>query len=324
MALLSLDEIAEAAVVSIDGGDDGQRLIGHVVLRPGERRTGWQVRRDVARLVPPAMVPGVVMITAFLPHGPGGKVDRTALPPPPVRAPTRAATPVERNVAEVFGDALGIDGVGPDDDFFALGVDSLDAVELIAALTDRFGVDATASMLLEAAPTPAELARRLGARRPAPCSVLVRLHTAGTSVPFVCVAGGGVPALSLRALATALNDGDDECSERPFYAIQARGLEERGVADRTVQAMARRNARTIRAELGSARSSSAGTRLVGRLASRRQCASPLPASTSAAGADRRAPRVGDPACRRGVWTQVTGARSTQAPSRRLSDQGARP
>ncbi|WP_280257282.1 condensation domain-containing protein, partial [Nocardia wallacei] len=77
----------------------------------------------------------IVVLDAF-PLNASGKLDRKALPEPTYstrefRAP---ATPVEEIVAEVFGEVLGLDRVGADDDFFALGGNSLVATQVAARL----------------------------------------------------------------------------------------------------------------------------------------------------------------------------------------------
>ncbi|WP_374760493.1 phosphopantetheine-binding protein, partial [Nocardia cyriacigeorgica] len=66
-----------------------------------------------------------------------GKLDRKALPAPVFeaavfRAPT---TPVEEIVATTFADLLGLDRVGLDDDFVALGGNSLSATQVAARLS---------------------------------------------------------------------------------------------------------------------------------------------------------------------------------------------
>ncbi|WP_431602691.1 condensation domain-containing protein, partial [Mycobacterium mantenii] len=101
-----------------------------------------------------------------------GKIDRKALP-----APVFAATPfrdpqteTEKIVAEVFGEVLGVDRVGLDDDFFALGGDSLIATQVSARLQSALGRDVSVRYLFEA-PTVGGLAAYLhrhqaGAARP--------------------------------------------------------------------------------------------------------------------------------------------------------------
>jgi thioesterase domain-containing protein/acyl carrier protein len=144
----------------------------------------------------------------------------------------------QEHLASIFASVLGVERVGLDDDFFELGGDSLGVVELLAAVDEEFGVDLPASALLDA-PTVAELSARLSHRRPRNASPLVELSTGHTGAPFFCVTGGGDPAISLRALARAM-DGHD------VVAIQPRGLEERARADRTIHAAARRNALALR------------------------------------------------------------------------------
>jgi acyl-coenzyme A synthetase/AMP-(fatty) acid ligase/thioesterase domain-containing protein/acyl carrier protein len=236
-AFVALDGVAEASVVALAADDGGNRLVAYVVPAEGATPAPWQLRRDVAQGIPSTMVPATVVLVAALPRGRTGKVDRAALPSPPPTRPYCAPHGHQRELAEVFADVLGLERVGLDDDFFELGGDSLGALELMAAVADRFGVEMTATALLDA-PTPAELAPRLGSRRPRHAPLAVPFGAAAAGAPFFCVPGGGAPALTLRALAGALGD-------LRFAALQARGLEEQALPDRSVRALARRNVHEI-------------------------------------------------------------------------------
>ena len=143
-------------------------------------------------------------------------------------------------VADLFGEILGIDDVGADDDFFDLGGDSLAAVELLAAIEEEYALSIGESELLQV-PTPALLAPRLSRRRPRGSPLAVRLRDGDGDAPaFFCVPGGGSPALAMRWLSDTL-DG------RTVYAFQAKGIEERGLPDRSVEAIARRDIAAMRA-----------------------------------------------------------------------------
>ena len=240
-ALTALDGVAEAVVVATpDARTGGTRLVGYAVTEGHATPSNWQLRRELAARVPSHMVPGTIVILPTMPVGNRGKVDRAALPPAPDlhSRPYREPVGRERELANLFARVLGIDKVGLDDDFFDLGGDSLAAIELIAAIDEHFGVSVTAAVLLES-PTVAELARRLVRRREHDASAVVALRAEGTGTPLFCVAGGGSPATSLRALA-------DTLGPRPVYGIQARGLEERARPDRSVEACARRYVREVR------------------------------------------------------------------------------
>ncbi|MEZ5210767.1 amino acid adenylation domain-containing protein [Gordonia sp. (in: high G+C Gram-positive bacteria)] len=96
-----------------------------------------------------------------------GKLDRDALPTPVVAAAPYSAprTAAERVVADAFATATGTDRVGRDDDFFALGGDSLVATRLVTDLGARFGVDLPVRRVFEA-PTVAALAAGLQQAEP--------------------------------------------------------------------------------------------------------------------------------------------------------------
>ncbi|MEU4806648.1 amino acid adenylation domain-containing protein [Actinosynnema sp. NPDC023587] len=141
-AVLAAHPDVRAAVVRAVPGPAGDpRLVGYVTGPP----TPAGLRAWCARALPDYLVPAVVVVVDSFPTTANGKVDRAALPVPAAdradvgRAPRGAA---EEAVAAVFADVLGV-AVGADDDFFALGGDSLLAMRAVVRLRDRFAVDLT-------------------------------------------------------------------------------------------------------------------------------------------------------------------------------------
>ncbi|CAO3437374.1 amino acid adenylation domain-containing protein [Azospirillum endophyticum] len=136
-----------------DGGLDGDRL-----------------RVALAERLPAAMVPAVVTVLPALPLNPNGKVDRNALPRPgkpraAVHVPPQGDT--ELWLAGIWHKILGLDAVGRDDDFFALGGNSLSATRLVAAIRRENGADLPLAELYRN-PTIAALAAHLSAYAGAP------------------------------------------------------------------------------------------------------------------------------------------------------------
>ncbi|WP_069163957.1 non-ribosomal peptide synthetase, partial [Nocardia altamirensis] len=91
-----------------------------------------------------------------------GKRERRTAPPPVYaakrfRAPT---TPIEEIIAQAFGELLGCERVGVDDDFFELGGNPLVATQLVARLSVALDAEIRVRALFEA-PTVAALAARL-------------------------------------------------------------------------------------------------------------------------------------------------------------------
>ncbi|MGW3463079.1 amino acid adenylation domain-containing protein, partial [Streptomyces olivaceoviridis] len=109
------------------------RAGGEVRLPVGE------LRLHLAGLLPPHMVPSVFVPLDRLPLTPNGKTDRRALPAPgpaqyadgPKTAPR---TDTERRIARIWADVLGIEEVGADDNFFALGGDSILSMQVVSRL----------------------------------------------------------------------------------------------------------------------------------------------------------------------------------------------
>ncbi|SFB60741.1 non-ribosomal peptide synthase domain TIGR01720/amino acid adenylation domain-containing protein [Amycolatopsis marina] len=166
------------AVAGVDGavavahGAAGRdsRLVAYLTPRPNVDLDPARVRAALAEHLPEAMVPDDVVVLAELPLTPGGKVDHRALPDPSsARAGVRGAeSERERRFCEIFADVLGLDGagtVGADEDFFALGGDSILSIS-VAGKARRAGLPVSPRDVFEHR-TPAALAAVTGAAAPA-------------------------------------------------------------------------------------------------------------------------------------------------------------
>ncbi|WP_052344805.1 non-ribosomal peptide synthetase [Thermocrispum municipale] len=89
-----------------------------------------ELRAHLSRALPAAVVPHHVLVLDEFPLTPAGKVDRKALPAPEItrEAVAEAADPRARVLCRIYADVLGLVEVGPDEDFFALGGDSIQSI----------------------------------------------------------------------------------------------------------------------------------------------------------------------------------------------------
>lgn len=93
------------------------------------------MRRDLAARLPEHLVPSAFVVLKQLPTTPNGKLDRKALPAPDVEVgDTEPRTEREALIAGQVAHLLGLDRVGVHDDFFALGGDSIVAMQLVSLL----------------------------------------------------------------------------------------------------------------------------------------------------------------------------------------------
>ncbi|EXG81669.1 non-ribosomal peptide synthetase [Cryptosporangium arvum] len=125
--LLARPEVAEAAVLA----PDGRRLIAYLVPRADSGLDVEVVRAALAGALPAPFVPDVLVVLDALPRTSGGKLDVAALPDPEpvaVAAGRAPATPLERRFCAIVAAVLGLPEVGPDDDFFRIGGDSIQSI----------------------------------------------------------------------------------------------------------------------------------------------------------------------------------------------------
>ncbi|MFE9488949.1 amino acid adenylation domain-containing protein [Streptomyces sp. NPDC006641] len=128
----------EAALAAVPGvmaaaaAARSSRLVGYIV---SPFVTGDEARAHLAGRLPDHMVPGAVVVLDRLPVTPNGKLDRAALPVPALPGGGREPrTERERLLCAVLAETLDVERVGVDDDFYALGGDSITAITVSSRL----------------------------------------------------------------------------------------------------------------------------------------------------------------------------------------------
>jgi len=158
-ALREVPGVEEAAVLLRDDLPGGPGLVTYVVGGP----SAGDLLAALRSRLPDHMIPSRFVSLESLPLTPNGKLDRAALPAPEgsrpelARAYVAPRTPVEQALAEAWEEALGVERVGVEDNFFDLGGHSLLATQMISWVRETFEVEVPLRDLFEH-PTVAGLA----------------------------------------------------------------------------------------------------------------------------------------------------------------------
>jgi amino acid adenylation domain-containing protein len=162
-ALRAHPAVRDAAVALRD-----PRLVAWIVREPGSEISSLtsELRSFLGGRLPEYMVPSLFQELPALPLTPSGKVDRRGLPEPEGLRPdlgTGYVAPkneLERSIAAVWRELLGVDRVGVEDNFFDLGAHSLLMVRAHARLREALGRELTVIDLFRH-PSVGALARHL-------------------------------------------------------------------------------------------------------------------------------------------------------------------
>ena len=142
-ALVGQPAIADATVLIREDAPGERRLVAYVVAAAGAAVDRAELRAHLAARLPEYMVPGAIVELPSLPMTQNGKVDRKALPPPRAERPdlasgfVRPRSETEEVLAGIWAQALGIDRVGAEDNFFALGGDSILSLRVVGLAGER-------------------------------------------------------------------------------------------------------------------------------------------------------------------------------------------
>ncbi|MDH6281627.1 non-ribosomal peptide synthase/polyketide synthase [Prescottella agglutinans] len=215
-ALLDQEGVNFAATVAHERAA-GPVLVSYVRMDPGAEFDAAAVVAGVARIVPSHMVPAAVVRLDHVPVTPAGKLDRRALPLPEFGSDSEEycapSTPAEQAIADIVAEVLGLDRVGVHDSLFALGGDSIVAMQLVSRARAA-GLGFTAREVFEHK-TVAEIARVSVPIDSVPQDLLEELPGGGigqvplTPVMYEMTARGPFDDFHQSVLLTAPGDIDD-------------------------------------------------------------------------------------------------------------------
>jgi acyl-CoA synthetase (AMP-forming)/AMP-acid ligase II/thioesterase domain-containing protein/acyl carrier protein len=227
-ALMEHAGVAAAAAFPLPHPTLGEEIGAAVVAAERGGLGEASLRQFLAGRLPPFKIPRRFVFVDEIPTGPTGKIQRhelaAALGLSALVAETRAVaaaagrapTALEASLQALWAEALGVPSVGLHDNFFLLGGDSLQAVQLMLAVEETLGHALAPSALIECG-TVAEMAALIRTGASAACIVPVR--ASGARPPLFCVHGASGHVLHMRNFARYLDE------DQPFYAIQSVGVD---------------------------------------------------------------------------------------------------
>jgi amino acid adenylation domain-containing protein len=146
--------VRNSVVIARDGNLGANELVAYVVPAPGAKLNASELRDHLRKRLPDYMVPAGFISLESLPITENGKVDRAALLTSNGQrlhgeAFVGARTPVEEELVKILAPLLKLKQVGVNDNFFLLGGHSLLGTQLIARISETFGVDLTLLKLFD-------------------------------------------------------------------------------------------------------------------------------------------------------------------------------
>jgi amino acid adenylation domain-containing protein len=218
VALNSHRAVSNAAISLIGQGEDS-RLVAYVVLR--EKTSGTELRSHLLSRLPGYMVPSCFVHVNKFPLNSNGKLDLRALPLP-TQANTLAAdssggpeemNEIEQAIVTIWQALLPVKQIRVDDDFFALGGNSLSAARLFNRLEARFGQRLQLSAIIEASTVRKQARLIQDFKNDHIPSLVVPLSKGGNEPPLFLIHPLGGNVLVYRDLARRLSN--------PVYGVEA-------------------------------------------------------------------------------------------------------
>ncbi len=242
-----LEGVRDAVVLATHDSKTGDRVVAYIVGDADGSIGIDMLKSAAAKRLPSYMIPSIFVVLESLPLTVNGKLDRKALPEPELehkvfRAPS---TESEVQVAAVFADMLGVEGVGVDDDFFELGGNSLLATRVIAELSDHSGYSVPLLWLFSDS-IVGELAARIEAgpistsSEDAALDVVLPLRDAGAARRLWVIHPIVGVSWAFAGLSTHLGGGRD------ITALQSPALSEENWEPASIEEWASRYAKEIR------------------------------------------------------------------------------
>ncbi|TRX00119.1 non-ribosomal peptide synthetase, partial [Candidatus Methylobacter oryzae] len=201
--------VREAAVLAFDGGDGDKRLVAYLVLMPKGHKSSLnkeaaqlsfkdnvipslaELRDFLKKKLPDFMVPAAFMFIDALPVTPNGKLNRKALPEPLDEGLSLTHSgprnDIERKLADIWKNLLGLKNIDIQDNFFDIGGYSLLAVKMSTEINKLFAIELAMGAIYQH-PTVEALAEMISSKQQKPsCYSVVPIQTEGARPPLFAV-----------------------------------------------------------------------------------------------------------------------------------------
>lgn len=234
-ALCKHPQVREA-IVDVARERGAESLAAFLVMKESSGVDVASLRTWLARSLPEYMIPATYRAMERFPLTPNGKIDRKALLKTPLRSPERADGGAVAGRAgallEIWRTELANPGIGPQDDFFDSGGDSMRAIQVVAKAREA-GLELKVADIFRK-PTIEQWAAEYGEReRPPPLgavarsrailtmedlaewSVMVPIQPSGSKPPLFMIHDITSSVLIYRTLANFLPP------DQPLYALQS-------------------------------------------------------------------------------------------------------
>ena len=215
-ALLEHAEVKQAVAFAVPHPTLGEDLAAAVVLTDGSSLTEESLRKFAFEQLADFKVPSQIVMVDTIPKGPTGKLQRIGLADAlsaelasDYVAPTNE---LEEGLIDIWQRVLGRERVGIEDNFFALGGDSLLAATVLRETVELVGRDLELPILFQA-PTIAQIARRLQGEEQED-EYVIGMRSEGSKVPLFLVPGHGGDIFTYSHLVKYLD------SDRPVYVFR--------------------------------------------------------------------------------------------------------
>jgi non-ribosomal peptide synthetase component F/thioesterase domain-containing protein len=201
-ALLATGQIRESAVVHVPDAAPGESIVAYLVAKEPSLAAGneWltELRRVLARSLPPESLPQTYIVRDSLPRQPNQTIDRRALlasqaSAQPGAGNGRPVGEIEQKLAEIWTAILRVPSISVYDNFFELGGHSLLAARMLTRVERSFGRRIKLATLF-AAPTIQELAAIVGDTDPREFDFrqMVKIQPNGTKTPLISINNTGI------------------------------------------------------------------------------------------------------------------------------------
>ncbi|MDZ8135367.1 MAG: amino acid adenylation domain-containing protein [Nostoc sp. DedQUE04] len=163
--ILEYPAVQEAVVAVHFSQVDSQQIVAYVVPQIEQTLTIPELRSFLEAKLPSYMVPAAFVILSALPLTPNGKINRKALRTPDTARPEDKElvvpqTTLEKQLAGIWTEVLGLENISINDNFFGLGGDSILSLQVISK-ANQIGLHLTPKQMFQYQ-TIAQLATVIG------------------------------------------------------------------------------------------------------------------------------------------------------------------